>query len=315
MFVTAWLGVLEISSGRLSYINAGHNPPLLKNRDRPAAFFVSPPDLVLAASKGTVYHCRETSLEDGDTLFLYTDGIAEAENTDGHFYGRERLRHFLDVNGGLPLRELLPALRGSIGKFSAGAEQSDDITMLALRLSRKQPERFLTLRADVADLEKLIGFIGRKLDTESCPAKTRGQIELAAEEIFVNIVRHGYKGGLRDIVEGGAKAGAAGAESGEPSCGEFEVIVECGVEPRPAGAAITLRFIDRGEPFDPRKHADPDLSLPPEQWEAGGLGVLIVKRIMDTIEYSYEGGMNRLTITKSWPPDSSVSRAAVSKEE
>ncbi|MDR0584169.1 MAG: SpoIIE family protein phosphatase [Treponema sp.] len=303
MFVTAWLGVLEISSGRLSYINAGHNPPLLKSRDRPAAFFVSPPDLVLAGAEGTVYHCRETSLEDGDTLFLYTDGIAEAENTEGYFYGKERLRHFLDVNGGLSLRELLPALRGSIEKFSGGAEQSDDITMLALRLSREQPSPFLTLRADIAELEKLIGFIGRKLDAESCPAKTKGQIELAAEEIFVNIVKHGYKSGLPDIAEGGAEAGAAEAESGEPSCGEFEVVVKCGIERRPAGTTMTLRFIDRGEPFDPRKHADPDLSLPPEQREAGGLGILIVKRTMDTIEYSYEGGTNRLTITKSWPPE------------
>jgi sigma-B regulation protein RsbU (phosphoserine phosphatase) len=298
MFVTAWLGVLEISSGRLSYINAGHNPPLLKNRDKPAVFFVSPPDLVLAGCETTVYHCRETSLEDGDTLFLYTDGIAEAEDTDGYFYGKERLRHFLDVNNSLPLRELLPALRGSIGRFSAGAEQSDDITMLALRISRKRPPRSLTLRAEVGELEKLIGFIGRELDAEACPAKTKGCIELAAEEIFVNIARYGYTGGLRDAAE----AGAGAAESGGTG-GEFEVLVECGIQRRPGETTMTLRFIDGGEPFDPLKYAEPDLSLPLEQRKAGGLGVLIVKRTMDTIEYSYEEGKNRLTITKSWPPE------------
>jgi sigma-B regulation protein RsbU (phosphoserine phosphatase) len=290
MFITVWLGVLEISSGRLSYINAGHNPPLLKNRDKPAAFFVSPPDLVLAGRDDTVYHCREAHLADGDTLFVYTDGISEAEDVDGYFFGKERLRHFLDVHNSLSLRELLPALSAEIADFSAGAEQSDDITMLALRIVREHAGfRSITLRAQVGELEKLTGFIDRELEKEACPAKTRGQIELAAEELFVNIARYAYKNNAED--------------TRQPSLSEkFEVVVACGIERTPDKTTMILSFVDQGEPFDPLTHIDPDLTGPLDQREVGGLGVLIVKSVVDTIEYNYNEGMNRLKITKSWPP-------------
>jgi sigma-B regulation protein RsbU (phosphoserine phosphatase) len=282
MFVTLWLGLLEISSGRLEYVNAGHNPPLIKSRGGSATFLVSPPDLVLAGADDTIYRRRETRLAEGDTLFLYTDGITEAENTAGAFYGKERLRDFLDARGDLQVRELLPRLRADIAEFCAGAEQSDDITMLALRVSRERPvTRSITLRADPDRLGELIAFIGGELGNATCPENIRGQIELAAEEIFVNIARYAYTNSAlsRDA---------------------FEVIAEYGFTRSPGGSVVTLGFSDRGEPFNPLERADPDLTLPLERREVGGLGVLLVKRTMDTVQYSYDGGINRLVITKSW---------------
>jgi serine phosphatase RsbU (regulator of sigma subunit) len=129
MFVTAWLCILEIPTGRLVYINAGHNPPLLI-RDNCLEFIVSPPDLVLAGMDDTRYHSREMRLEVGDLLFLYTDGIVEAADTEHRFYGKERMKAFLAANAGLPFREMLPCLRADIAAFTCGAEQSDDITCL-----------------------------------------------------------------------------------------------------------------------------------------------------------------------------------------
>ena len=294
MFVTLWLGVLEIATGRLEYINAGHNPPLLKSGGAGFAFLQSPPDLVLAGMDDTIYTRRETRLAGGDTLFLYTDGITEAADLRGEFYGKDRLRRFLDEHGGLLPRELLPLLRADIARFSAGAEQSDDITMLALRIARETPvTRSITLRAEVDRLGELIAFIGGELENAACPEKIRLQIELAAEEIFVNIARYAY----------GNHAGAPGENtaSGPPSpCGAFEVITECGVAQSPAGTAMTLVFTDRGEPFNPLDRDDPDLTAPLEQREVGGLGVLLVKRAMDTVQYRYDRGMNRLVLTKSW---------------
>jgi len=134
MFVTAWICVLEISSGRLVYVNAGHNPPLVMRHGHGFDFLVSPPDLVLAGMDDTRYHSNRIQLMPGDMLFLYTDGIVEAENAGGDFYGKERLKAFLDANAGMPLRTLIDRFRDDIAAFAGGAGQSDDITMMALRI-------------------------------------------------------------------------------------------------------------------------------------------------------------------------------------
>jgi len=139
MFVTAWICVLEISSGGLKYINAGHNPPLVMRRGKGFDFLVSPPDLVLAGMDDTPYNGRLTRLEPGDILFLYTDGIVEAENAKGEFYGKDQLKAFLDANSGLPPREMIDRFRDNIAAFAGGAQQSDDITMLVLRIGGLEP--------------------------------------------------------------------------------------------------------------------------------------------------------------------------------
>jgi sigma-B regulation protein RsbU (phosphoserine phosphatase) len=297
MFVTAWLCILEISSGRLVYINAGHNPPLVKHGDQDFVFLVSPPDLVLAGMDDTSYHCREMQLESGDMLFLYTDGIVEAEDSNGAFYGKERLRDFLNANASQTLRELIPCLRSDIATFAGGAEQSDDITMLAIcvcvgrciqgcgrvcRYSHIQGcrERSITLSADMNSLESLMAFIGTELDAGDFPAQIREKIELATEEIFVNIINYAY------------------AE--KESQGGGEAIVDSKLEPTADGAKITLTFSDSGRPFNPLEYPEPDVNLPLEKREIGGLGLLIIRKTMDTIQYSRENGVNRLELCKSW---------------
>jgi len=290
MFVTAWVCVLEISSGRLSYINAGHNPPLVTRNGNGFDFLVSPPDLVLAGMDDTSYHIRRTKLEPGGILFLYTDGIVEAANNKGEFYGKERLKAFLDANAERPLREMIENFRADIAAFADGAEQSDDITMLALKigapggssseLSSGQQSSVvdsLTLKASLDDLERLAAFIDKKLDAAGCPSRERGQIQLAAEEVFVNIANYAYD------------KGTVG-----------EAVVECGVKPVSGGMAATLVFSDRGRAFNPLDHADPDTEAPLDEREPGGLGLLIVKKTMDTINYKRKKDINRLEFTKSW---------------
>jgi sigma-B regulation protein RsbU (phosphoserine phosphatase) len=284
MFVTLWLGVLEISSGRLEYVNAGHNPPLLKSGGESAPgkdfeFLALPSDLVLAGMEDTAYQSREIVLGNGDTLFLYTDGVTEAGDIGERFYGKERLREFMNALGGLPPRELITRLRSDIGAFSRGIEQSDDITMLVLRFGRETGRgkmRSLTLDADAGLLGELTGFVAEILENASCPGKVRGQIELAIEEIFVNIALYAYHG-----------------EQGR-------VTVECGTERVPGGVTLTLVFSDRGASFNPLEREDPDIHAPLEERSIGGLGLLLVKRTMDRIEYSHDGERNRLVIQKSW---------------
>ena len=133
MFVTAWFGQLDLSSGLLTYVNAGHNPPLLKRGEGGFAYLKGRSGFILAGMEGIRYKASQLTLAPGDQLFLYTDGVTEATNPQGELYGEERLKVCLDRLAAAPLGEVLPAVKADVDRFAAGADQFDDITMLLLR--------------------------------------------------------------------------------------------------------------------------------------------------------------------------------------
>lgn len=135
MFVTAFFAVLQISTGKLTYANAGHNPPLLYRQGGAFEFLPVPKNLVLAAVAGVSYSEYETVLGNGDILFAYTDGVSEAADVREELYSARRLRETLNAisDKQLPLQEILAVVRSSVAEHARGAEQSDDITMLGLR--------------------------------------------------------------------------------------------------------------------------------------------------------------------------------------
>lgn len=133
LFVTAWMGILDIKTGVMTCVNAGHNPPLLKQNGT-FEYLRVPPGLVLAAMDDMDYGQSRIGLSKGDTLYLYTDGVTEAAATDGSMYGEDRLRETLNRMGERPLSELLVEIREDVRAFAGEEPQYDDITMLALRL-------------------------------------------------------------------------------------------------------------------------------------------------------------------------------------
>lgn len=129
LFVTAWLGILDLSSGTLTYANAGHNPPLLC-RNGQFTYLESAPGFVLAALDTTEYELNGLALTPGDRLFLYTDGVTEAENSDHELYGEERLSRFINQHVKDSAEDILPMLKADIDSFAGNIPQFDDITML-----------------------------------------------------------------------------------------------------------------------------------------------------------------------------------------
>lgn len=115
-------------------------------------------------------------------------------------------------------------------------------------------------------------FIRDKLRSVQCPVKIQMQVELAVEEIFVNISSYAY----------------------HPQTGEAEVGVDIGTDP----LTVTIRFVDQGHPFNPLEKPDADTTRKAEEREPGGLGILLVKRTMDQMDYTYKNGKNILTIKK-----------------
>ena len=132
LFVTAWMGILEISTGKFIYVNAGHNPPLLKRAGGQFEWLKSRPGFVLAGMEGVRYRENSLQLEPGDRLYLYTDGVTEATNGAQELFGEERLQQVLNDDPDLPVEELLPKVKNSIDVFVGDADQFDDITMLGL---------------------------------------------------------------------------------------------------------------------------------------------------------------------------------------
>ncbi|MDR1706257.1 MAG: PP2C family protein-serine/threonine phosphatase [Clostridiales bacterium] len=136
MFVTAFMGYLDIPSGRLTYVNAGHNPPLIFTGGR-WEWLGARKNFILAGMENISYKQDEITMRPGDELFLYTDGVTEAVNAALELFGEARLMEVIkgntydNKNG---LKERLTAVKQSIGAFADGAEQADDITMLALRI-------------------------------------------------------------------------------------------------------------------------------------------------------------------------------------
>ena len=135
MFVTAWVGEIDLAAGTVRYVNAGHNPPLvLRAKDGSAEYLRSRPGLVLGAMPGAKYRAETLALEPGDAIYLYTDGITEQTDESGELFGEERLRSFLECGGFLAHPEACTGtVLAGVEAHAAGTEQSDDRTQLLLR--------------------------------------------------------------------------------------------------------------------------------------------------------------------------------------
>ena len=275
MFVTAWMGIMDLTTGNVQLANAGHNPPLLKRADGSFEYLKTRAGFVLAGMEGVHYRVGEITLNPGDRLFLYTDGVPEATNTDNKLYGEDRLLSFMNQNASMEATKLLPALKANIDEFVGEAPQFDDITMLMFDYKpEKGGERMTnkTFPAKTEALNDVLGFVEQTLEGIECPLKIQTAICVAIEEVFVNVAHYAYP----------------------ESDGDMTLHIGFDEKER----TITFRMADKGVPFDPLKKPDPDITLAAEEREIGGLGIFIAKKTMDMISYSYENGENILTMIK-----------------
>ena len=135
MFVTAWMGLLDLRTGLLRYANAGHNPPLIRSQNGTYAYLKTRPNFVLAGMEQVPYRTCELQLRPGDEIFLYTDGVTEAQNGRQELFGEQRLLSALNERKGLSVQETCETVRASVDSFVGGADQFDDITMVCLKLN------------------------------------------------------------------------------------------------------------------------------------------------------------------------------------
>ena len=277
MFLTAWVGVLDLETGVVTYANAGHNPPVTVE-GREVDFVTPKSGPVLAFMDGVVYKPFTLRLAPGETLFLYTDGVTEALDASGALFGEDRLHEALVAASGAEPASMCRIVRAAVAAFAEGTPQADDITVLAVRYSGAgegggERRSFPATQAGVAAASDF-------LDEAIAEAEARSPglgilsppLHIIIDEIASNIVKHS-----------GAK--------------DFGLRIECLSEP--AGARLT--FFDAGKPFDPLAHADPDPTLPVTERPIGGLGIMMVRKMADSVEYKRVDDRNCLTVTKLCP--------------
>ena len=271
MFVTVWLGILEISTGKMKCANAGHEYPAIMRKGGDFELLKDKHGFVLAGMEGARYREYELELHAGDRLVVYTDGVPEATNGANTLYGTGRMISALNGARDGSCRQMLEALHRDVDSFVDGADQFDDITMLCIEMKEAASAmKKVNLVPTLDKLPEAVAFFEDTLSGADVPMKVIARVNVAVDEIFSNIARY------------------SGATS---------VTLGCAL----ADGRVTLRFSDNGRPYDPTGKPDPDTTLSAEERDIGGLGIFMVKKTMDDVSYEYTDGLNILTLVKGLP--------------
>lgn len=280
LFVTLFVGVLDMRNHVLSFSNAAHNPPVLVPDQGRCRVLEVMPQVPVGIIDRYQYEEQQIPFPPGSAILLYTDGLTEAENSQQMMFGEDRLLDEVETNRQLSARQLIENLNLQVGLFSVGMEQTDDLTMLFLRHQGKTEGRTtgrkILLKNEISELDRLHGFVSAVCQEMGTGISFQNDIDLALEEVVVNVIRYAYPKGIRGHVEVSAQT-------------EHDTLI------------LTVK--DRGEAFDPTRTQEVDIDQPLEQRKIGGLGIHIVRKIMDRLHYQRTSdGYNILTMEIKLPP-------------
>ena len=276
MFVTLFIGVLDLHTGELTYSNAGHCAPvLLGEKPTPVEMDANIPVGVMSDWKFT---SQSVTLQPGQTLFIYTDGLTEAENATHEQFGEERMMKVLAQSGSTP-RPLIENIIQEVHNFVGQAEQSDDLTMLAVQFTKPRaaaPSHIISnsiiLHNDIQEVPLMTEFVEKTAEQANLDPSVTMTLTLAIEEAVANIMKYAYP-------------------EGEVGSIEINAIINDG--------SLSFTIKDSGTPFDPTQVKKADITLSAEDREIGGLGIHLIRNIMDTVEYHHTSDQNILTLTKN----------------
>ncbi len=276
MFVTLFVGVLDLPTGRMRYCNAGHDAPLLIGKG--VGELPCDSNIPVGFMPSWKYTMQEMQIFPGTTIFLFTDGLTEAENADHGQFQMERITEVavqaLSEQQQEP-RQLIARMTDAVHQFVGGAEQSDDLTMMAIQYTKQQRDvRFqksIVLPNDTAEVPRLADFVDEVCEAMGFEASVTMQLNLAMEEAVVNVMEYAYPSGSRGDVT---------------------------IEAQSDDVELMFTIIDSGIPFDPTVQVDADTTLSVEERPIGGLGIFLMRQIMDSINYERVDTLNVLTLRK-----------------
>ena len=277
MFVTLFVGVLDLPTGRLHYCNAGHDAPLLVGVG--VGELPCDSNIPVGFMPQWDYSLQEAQIFPGTTIFLFTDGLTEAMDADNAQFQIERINDVAArafANQQQEPRQLIEQMTNAVHRFVGDAEQSDDLTMMGIQYIRQKSDirmrKNIVLPNDIQEVPKLTDFVGEVCEDMGFDEMTTKQMKLAIEEAVVNVMNYAYPPGQRGDVT---------------------------IEAASNDTRLKFTIIDSGKPFDPTVQADVDTTLPASERRIGGLGIHLVRQIMDSINYERVDSLNILTLRKN----------------
>jgi sigma-B regulation protein RsbU (phosphoserine phosphatase) len=282
MFVSIFLGILDLRTGEFSYTNAGHNPPYIKRRYGTLDRLGQNHGPVIGAVEGLSYGEGSGRLSLGDMFFLFTDGVTEAMNGQKQLYGEGRLVDLLSSRDQKSAETLTRAVADDVQVFEAGADQADDVTILSLQYfgAPEHVRRVVTLEITVqnrlAEIDRVNREFNEFAEAHSVPSRSGRSINLVFDELLNNIVSYAF-------------------EDEEPHV--IRILIEL------AGHRLAVTIRDDGIPFNPFARDRPDTTLSIEEREIGGLGLHIVSNVMDEVSYARLASENVVTLVKYLEPE------------
>jgi len=278
MFVTLYLGLLNLRDGTLLTTNAGHNPPLLKRQGGTFEWLKAQDGPLVGPIPGIAYKESLIQLDPGDELFFYTDGVTEADNLRRELFGNDRLKTLLERSGDVSVVDRIGEVMKAVKAFADGAPQADDITMLGLRYHGVTPSgaEMAVFRQTMPN--ELTAIPVLQTAFEAYAAQWVGArpliplLNMALDDLLNNVVQYAFPN----------------------DSGPHHIVVEGDVR----DGSVVLTITDDGIPFNPLTVAAPDLSLLLHEREIGGLGVHLVRSMFDEVLYRRTVGHNVLTVKK-----------------
>jgi sigma-B regulation protein RsbU (phosphoserine phosphatase) len=282
MFVTFFAGIVDLKTGEMEFCNAGHNYPYILSNGEEIRQLKVRNGLPLGIFETAVYTSGVFTFKPTEILVLTTDGITDALNQSNDFFGEAKLAASLTQLANKSTRSLTELLIGELKRFSSGAEQADDITILALQYKDASWQATapvqtvqLVLRNHISELEQVVSKIEELSETWNLPVKAGMEINLMVEELFTNVVFYAF-----DDTQ------------------NHSVIIDFILLD---SHLIQIRIEDDGKPFNPLdKKVDDLIDKPLEERQIGGLGIHFVRTMANDVEYNRTGDKNVIVLTKKF---------------
>lgn len=269
MFVTVFMAILNTSTGELTYTNAGHNPTYIKRSSGEMEKLSKLHGPVVAAMEAMSYKESKIQLQKGDIIFGYTDGVTEAHNPKSELFSDERLYNYLKEHKFESTKIMVETLVELIHEFEDGTDVFDDITALCLEYcndlsTMEVQQKTINITNSIEQVQVALEAFEEFADFCEISMPVAMKVNVVLDELLSNIVKYGF------------------ADSEEHS---IKVSLQF------YGRKLMITFEDDGIPFNPFQKTPPDLTLPIEEREIGGLGIHLVRKLMD--EFSYKRDVNR----------------------
>jgi len=276
MFVTVFMGILNTATGEMQYTNAGHNPPYILRKDGSLEALAQRHGPVIGAVKGLAYKEDTTLLIQGDMVYLYTDGVTEAKDRNNSLFTEKRLEKVLSSRRYESTEDVVKTTVDETKRFELGIEQADDITVMAVEYYGMQDKAEtrcfkITIKNSLPEIEKVVQGFETFADEQGLEVKIRREIKMVFDEMLNNIISYAFR---------------------QEEEHKIEIRVEL------TKACLMLVISDGGIPFNPFGMESPDTNLPLEQRKIGGMGIHLVRKVMDEVLYQRKIEKNVVTLKK-----------------